>query len=196
MIVGGPSDPIDGQKEPRSEAIAASTATPPTTTRRYIMWRFITRHWRGEISFVRSFWVVFMLGSGVLAIVKSALVEAFNQGEIPEALVWLFEGVCIPVFVWQVTGTWRSGRSALNRSPRSADIQRCYNRLAIVFAASALAVGVGATATIILPIREGDPIVATAVGTAFGLGMTTLMALAGWGVIRVVGKVIATGRED
>jgi hypothetical protein len=80
MIVGGPSGPIDGQKEPRSEAIAAATATPPTTTRGYIMWSFITRHWRGEISFVRSFRVVFRLGSGVLAIVKSVLVEAFNQG--------------------------------------------------------------------------------------------------------------------
>jgi hypothetical protein len=87
-------------------------------------------------------------------------------------------------------------RDALNRSPRSASIQRRYSRLAIVFAASALAVGVGATATIISPIRKGDPIVATAVGTAFGLGVTALMALAGWGVIRVVGKVIATGRED
>jgi hypothetical protein len=138
----------------------------------------------------------FMLGSGVLAIVKSVLVEAFNQGVFPDALVWLFEGLCIPVFVWQVTGTWRSRRSALNRSPRSYGIQRSYKRLAIVFAASALAVGAGATATIILPIREGDPIVATAVGPAFGLGVATLMALAGWGVIRVVGKVIATGRED
>jgi hypothetical protein len=55
-------------------------------------------------------------------------------------------------------------------------------------------VGAGATATIILPIR-GDPIPTTAVGTAFGLGVTALMAVAGWGVIRVVGTVIATGRD-
>jgi hypothetical protein len=68
------------------------------------MGSFIIRRSRGEISFVRSFWLVFMLGSGVL----SVLVEVFDQGVIPEALIWLFEGLCIPVFVWQVTGTWRS----------------------------------------------------------------------------------------
>jgi hypothetical protein len=52
----------------------------------------------------------FILGNGVLATVKSVLVGASNQGIIPEALVWLFEGLCVPVFVWQVTGTRRSAR--------------------------------------------------------------------------------------
>jgi hypothetical protein len=37
------------------------------------MLSFITRHWRGEISFVKSFWLVLILGNGLLSAVEGAL---------------------------------------------------------------------------------------------------------------------------
>jgi hypothetical protein len=159
------------------------------------MWSFIARHWRGEISFMQSFWLIFVLPNALLSVVKIALEAASNQGVIPVGLVWLFQGLYLPVFVWQVIGTWRSARRALS-GPRSASIERSYNRKANFFAAISLVFGLMAIATIIFPIRGGDSAAHIAIVAASGLGMIVLGALATWGGIRLAGKLIATGRED
>jgi hypothetical protein len=94
------------------------------------------------------------------------------------------------VFVWQVTGTWRSARRALNsEEPRSAGIQGWFNRLAIFSAATWVVVGVMITVMLILPIRAGESVGIIAFGIAFGLGFTALGALASWNIIPIVGKL-------
>jgi hypothetical protein len=162
-----------------------------------MMWSFIARHWRGEISFRKSFPLVFIPGAGLLAAVDGVLEVAHNLGAIPKGLVWLFDGLYIPVFVWLVTGTWRSARRALNSGgPRSASIQRRYNRRAIFIAAGWLVAGMIITATLIFPVRDRESAVAIAVGTAFGLGVTALGGLASLSIIRVIGKLVAAGEQD
>jgi hypothetical protein len=146
---------------------------------------------------VKSFWLVFIPGAGLLAAVDGVLEAAHNLGVIPKGLVWLFDGLHISVFVWLVTGSWRSARRALNSGgPRSASIQRRYNRPAIFIAAGWLVVGVIATATLIFPIRDRESAVAIAVGSALGLAVTALGSLASLSIIRVVGKLVAAGQED
>jgi hypothetical protein len=158
------------------------------------MWSFITRYWRGEIRFVKSFCLIFMPVIVLLATVDSVLgYEAHIQRVISNDLVQLFHLLFFPVLVWLVTGAWRSARRVLNsEGPRSATVQRWSNRFAVFMAASWVVVGVMATASLIFPIRAGESVGTIAFATAFGLGITALAALGCWSIIPVVGNLIAT----
>jgi hypothetical protein len=110
-------------------------------------------------------------------------------------VVWPFYELYIPVFGWQVTGTWRSARRAL-RALRCPGIERRYDRLANFAAATSLVRGGTAIATTLIPVRGEHSAVDVAGVVAFAFGMSALLAMAIRGVIRVVGKLIAADRED
>jgi hypothetical protein len=79
--------------------------------------QFIRRHWRGEYSLPRAFWVNIVLLNLVILIVSVILVDSVYA----EPAGWWVIAVMVTVMIinpcvvgsWQIIGTWRSA----NRHP-------------------------------------------------------------------------------
>lgn len=73
---------------------------------------YVARHWRGEMSLARSFWVNFILLSLALGLIFLAPIESsITRWPQPVAggIVALY-AFSIPIAVWRGVGTWRSAQ--------------------------------------------------------------------------------------
>ncbi|HLI65928.1 MAG TPA: hypothetical protein VKU90_06150 [Caulobacteraceae bacterium] len=80
---------------------------------------FIVRHWRGELSLPRSYWIdgvlIFGLGINILFIVATicAVVLLHGSPALMTAALLTALAVQVLVYIWAVVGVWRSaGRYA------------------------------------------------------------------------------------
>lgn len=73
----------------------------------------IARHWRGELSLPRSFWINhFALGTGA-GVAAGALALTIEHGAVEQPVRWLISlgltwGVITLVSLWTATGVWRA----------------------------------------------------------------------------------------
>ena len=83
---------------------------------------FIKRHWRGEYSLSRSYWIHGVLVTVILTLLLTLLGESLDYTTHPWLLVyhlfgvWLFSYI---VAIWQLVGTWRSAGNARILEPHS-----------------------------------------------------------------------------
>ena len=74
---------------------------------------FIARHWRGEFSLPRAFWINYLLlGIGV-GLALGALALAINSGADEQPVRWLISlslmwSAIIPFTIWNAVGVWRA----------------------------------------------------------------------------------------
>lgn len=153
------------------------------------MGSFVIRYWRGQISLVKSFWLVFVLGNVLIGAVTNVLSEAYAPGVIPGSLLRPLVGLYIPAFIWQAVGTWRSLRNHVRGKPMAADILRPYDRLAPFGAVIILVMGLLATASLVIP--NGNVTAA-----AIGLAITGLGSVWAFGVIRLIGMLAVVFAQD
>jgi hypothetical protein len=81
---------------------------------------FIARHWRGELSLPRAFWINYMLLGIVVGLAVGALGIAINLRAIEQPVRWLISlsliWITITVFtIWGAIGVWRAA-TAYRRS--------------------------------------------------------------------------------
>lgn len=75
---------------------------------------YFARHWRGELSLARSWWVNGVLISGVLVggLGLGIFTAIFNLTHPTPLLGWaetaLYLFIALTVYVWAVVGTWRA----------------------------------------------------------------------------------------
>lgn len=83
---------------------------------------FIIRHWRGNFSLPRSYWINSLISNifiFVLFILSSQEVRHVRNLYIPIASLLFFWGVVVVVLIWQLVGTWRSANRASIENPKS-----------------------------------------------------------------------------
>ncbi len=80
---------------------------------------YLRRHWRGELSLGRSFWLNYVL-LGVLLAVPAALIGIDEERGVLVDLLWIWLPLPIEaaVLVWQVVGVWRSARRTVRERRR------------------------------------------------------------------------------
>lgn len=83
---------------------------------------FVKRHWRGELSLAKSYWIVGTLLTIVIVIIANALGDILNSANLSPT--WL--GLCLTTFVvsmylvsvWQFVGVWRSAGNHIRTTKR------------------------------------------------------------------------------
>jgi hypothetical protein len=153
------------------------------------MGSFVIRHWRGQISLIKSFWGVFVLGHVLIQAVINILSKIYAPAAIPGSILWPLVGFYIPVFIWQAVGTWRSLRNCARGKPGAAEILSRYERLAPFGAVMMLVIGALATASLAIP--NGNVTAA-----AIGLVMTGLCSVVAFGVVRLIGMLAVAFASD
>lgn len=102
---------------------------------------YVQRHWRGEQSLARSFWLNnILLGAIVVALIGYLVPEdAAPSIRAQLAWIWLSTPLALLLAVWQLVGLWRSAARRIAETNR-----RWMPRLAKLFVAvNVLAIGTG-----------------------------------------------------
>ena len=74
---------------------------------------FIARHWRGELSLPRSYWINYMLGGIGVGLAIGALGAAINLSAVEQPVYWLislgltWSAICL-FTIWGAIGVWRA----------------------------------------------------------------------------------------
>lgn len=95
---------------------ARDDLTPPSSA------SYFVRHWRGELSLPRSYWLngalIFGLGCNILWLAAfSATMIVFRETPPVAIIIGLvLIGLHIGAYIWALVGTWRSARNY--RGPR------------------------------------------------------------------------------
>ena len=69
---------------------------------------YASRHWRGELSLPRAFWINVVAVSVALIVADTALTYLWHYRLIPGLVRDLFSYGRIVVYIWQMVGCWRS----------------------------------------------------------------------------------------
>lgn len=108
---------------------------------------YAARHWRGELSLARSFWINFLLLSLIFSLLFFLPAEdyiAHAPRLVSLAVIAVYLG-SILLFMWQAVGTWRSA------SAHAAGGRKFWARAAQVVIALDVVASVFSTATVIVP---------------------------------------------
>lgn len=81
---------------------------------------FFARHWRGEYSLARSFWINHLLLGATVGAALTALAAAIDRGAVEQPVRWLISlgltwSVIILFTIWDTVGIWRAA-TAYRRS--------------------------------------------------------------------------------
>jgi hypothetical protein len=82
---------------------------------------YFVRHWRGELSLAKSFWLNYILLGVVLAAIGVGLNQAFDEGLISPGALLLSIPVWIAIFVWQAVGCLRAAGNYTGKPARARD---------------------------------------------------------------------------
>jgi uncharacterized protein DUF4339 len=107
---------------PDSDADSAIEPDQRTAVPKEPSTNFLLRHWRGQLSLAKSYWIVGVLFSVIALILATMFGEALAILNPPP--IWL--GICLTTFlvticvftIWQLVGVWRSAGSHIITTKR------------------------------------------------------------------------------
>jgi hypothetical protein len=91
----------------------AGVSPPPLPSSKPRSANYLARHWRGELSLPRSYWVNGYLGALAIGVVNAAVGVAIQRGGEARPVLWLVSMASIWIVIllftaWQTVGVWRS----------------------------------------------------------------------------------------
>ena len=82
---------------------------------------YFVKHWRGELSLAKSFWLNYILLGVALAAIAIGLRQAFDKGLIAWEALLLSIPLGIATFAWQAVGCLRAANNYTGKPARARD---------------------------------------------------------------------------
>ncbi|MDF3931350.1 ATP-dependent Clp protease proteolytic subunit [Pseudomonas citronellolis] len=155
------SSTVQGQDSQKARVVTDRGSEQPHGEHLPRSGNFMTRHWRGEYSLARSYWINGMLVNVAGMAASWALQVAMKGVAIDPmmscAMIILLYGLLLVVTVWQVVGIWRS-----------ASLHVARGGTAFWATAARILVAIGLMQTLASVVTEGIPVIRSTLTLALG----------------------------